>query len=647
MNNRVSGMYDFDLVKSLKSWYTKHRSDLKLFGILYLVNIFIFGQRLFFYMLPSDDYMRFSGDNHARMLITHSARWAQAYLEKYLFVGHLEALPYLHPLIGIAIFTLMGYLTAKYWRLRGALEKAVVTLLISATPMFAHNLLFSSNISVWILLLAGQAGFLLAHRRGIAAKVVGLVLLVLSIAAYQTIIQIIAAMVVVRMLFEIVEAPHTREVVAAFRYGIVAMGFVAVAYVVSYEINQALLAMHHWHPTHRLAQATDTGILAILVRLKSIYTTPLGFHYFHFHFHALYGVLALVVYIAILLRILLQNAPKKVKTIKILSVTLLFGTFPLIANLPLLLGVEVPLRAHLTVGWLVAGAVALVLVSVGGILRSLTLLGAAALLVLSAYYITLFYDAAQRQSEADIDRARTIVERIRMHPGYDGEPIALYILGQKPFSVEGWHLKWQQPFDSIWAKYAIFYHFTDLKFHMANSREKDRITRYILKHHDKKLHAFPHKDSVIVHDGVAMLILDPAKINALIKRKELLTRMPRRAPDAKGDFDVYVEDRVVYYKKQPCSRKDLHRFFLRVYPSEDEKRDFIGRTRIRPFQNMDFRFDWFGEMRDDGSCVAIVELPDYPIEKIRTGQVSGKKILWDTTVDLNETNATLKETPGE
>ena len=46
------------------------------------------------------------------------------------------------------------------------------------------------------------------------------------------------------------------------------------------------------------------------------------------------------------------------------------------------------------------------------------------------------------------------------------------------------------------------------------------------------------------------------------------------------------------------------------------------------FNQLDFWFAEMGAVLDDGNCVAIAPLPDYPIDNIRTGQFSGSNQLW-------------------
>ena len=68
------------------------------------------------------------------------------------------------------------------------------------------------------------------------------------------------------------------------------------------------------------------------------------------------------------------------------------------------------------------------------------------------------------------------------------------------------------------------------------------------------------------------------------------------------------------------------RFFLHIVPANPA--DLPAGNRKRGFENADFRVAERGA-RIDGKCVAERELPDYAIERIRTGQfIRGEGELW-------------------
>ena len=104
--------------------------------------------------------------------------------------------------------------------------------------------------------------------------------------------------------------------------------------------------------------------------------------------------------------------------------------------------------------------------------------------------------------------------------------------------------------------------------------------------------------------------------------RDVLQTTRGEAPWARGEFDLHLrrETRrgVLLYVREPCAREDVRRrFFLHVVPAAAEA---LAATRRRSgFANLDFDFGERGALVD-GACVATVELPDYDIVRLRTGQ---------------------------
>ena len=96
-------------------------------------------------------------------------------------------------------------------------------------------------------------------------------------------------------------------------------------------------------------------------------------------------------------------------------------------------------------------------------------------------------------------------------------------------------------------------------------------------------------------------------------------------------FDVYLSEDYgsLIYVKEPCDfaevaflrdseyQTDPHGFFLHVYPVDRE--DLDEDRRQHGFENRDFKFSTDGVLAD-GRCITKVDLPEYDIATIRTGQ---------------------------
>ena len=108
----------------------------------------------------------------------------------------------------------------------------------------------------------------------------------------------------------------------------------------------------------------------------------------------------------------------------------------------------------------------------------------------------------------------------------------------------------------------------------------------------------------------------------------------RIEPAARKHFDLYLQDDRLLFLREPCKPSDADaRFFLHVQPVDGD--DLPRERRQHGFDNLDFGFDERGA-HFDGKCAAIADLPAYPIERIRAGQVGGEDKAWEASIALRE-----------
>ena len=95
---------------------------------------------------------------------------------------------------------------------------------------------------------------------------------------------------------------------------------------------------------------------------------------------------------------------------------------------------------------------------------------------------------------------------------------------------------------------------------------------------------------------------------------------------ASDEFDVFVNGRTLVYVREPCVPADTEAWFF-VHIDPDDPDDLPEERRQWGFDGLDFIFDrqatWFGE-----KCLTTLDLPDYGIAAIRTGQYDGSGQLW-------------------
>ena len=159
--------------------------------------------------------------------------------------------------------------------------------------------------------------------------------------------------------------------------------------------------------------------------------------------------------------------------------------------------------------------------------------------------------------------------------------------------------------------------------------------------------ALPHYDIARIETGPLSSgqsnerAYDPGRI-FLYDAKKLL-EVYRQAvvsgePVARSIFDVYRDERTLYYVKSPCSDADVKnrffRFFLHIFPAD--AKELPSHRRQYGFDNYDFDFSLQGQRFDD-KCLAGIALPHYDIARIETGQFHLKSGVrqWEAKITLN------------
>ncbi len=115
---------------------------------------------------------------------------------------------------------------------------------------------------------------------------------------------------------------------------------------------------------------------------------------------------------------------------------------------------------------------------------------------------------------------------------------------------------------------------------------------------------------------------------------------------ARGVFDVYRDGNRLTYIKESCRAADTQpRFYLHITPWEVS--DLPSGRRGYGFDSLNFEFVHHGALFD-GKCLATVDLPDYNIATIKTGQfTSGGGRVWSVEFALDVPKAVIESRRGE
>ena len=119
----------------------------------------------------------------------------------------------------------------------------------------------------------------------------------------------------------------------------------------------------------------------------------------------------------------------------------------------------------------------------------------------------------------------------------------------------------------------------------------------------------------------------------LVFDRDYLARLVGGSPPViRADFDVYLVENILIYKKEQCSPEDVEpTFFLHLDPVD--MNDLPSYRKQYRFDNLDFAFRDHGVI-EGGVCVAKRELPDYGIATVRTGQSTGDGRVWEGSFDI-------------
>ena len=130
----------------------------------------------------------------------------------------------------------------------------------------------------------------------------------------------------------------------------------------------------------------------------------------------------------------------------------------------------------------------------------------------------------------------------------------------------------------------------------------------------------------------------------LVFDRDYLARLVGGSPPViRADFDVYLVENILIYKKEQCSPEDVEpTFFLHLDPVD--MNDLPSYRKQYRFDNLDFAFRDHGVI-EGGVCVAKRELPDYGIATVRTGQSTGDGRVWEGSFDVVEPADNRKTMP--
>ena len=139
-------------------------------------------------------------------------------------------------------------------------------------------------------------------------------------------------------------------------------------------------------------------------------------------------------------------------------------------------------------------------------------------------------------------------------------------------------------------------------------------------------------DALLTPKNERIFLYDSKKL--LEEYRQAYQRVVSGEPVARSTFDVYRDERTLYYVKTPCSDEDVKiRFFLHIFPAD--RKELPSHRWLWEYDNADFSFFQQG-LRFDDTCLASIALPHYDIARIQTGQFYDDGVrVWEAEILLN------------
>ncbi|MGQ0286878.1 hypothetical protein ACT2CV_06710 [Pasteurellaceae bacterium 22721_9_1] len=137
-------------------------------------------------------------------------------------------------------------------------------------------------------------------------------------------------------------------------------------------------------------------------------------------------------------------------------------------------------------------------------------------------------------------------------------------------------------------------------------------------------------------------------------KKDLITQSTHLVSVPERDLDIYISENKLLYVSRTCDSNIEDRFFLHISPVDNTYLDKMQIKRGATFNNFDFNWYQAEKIKADpllkslfsqtiflknNVCIAVKDLPFYPIKSIKTGQYAqykGGLIYWDRDINISK-----------
>lgn len=504
----ISKLNTFDVFAYCSKLYSNNKALFRLYFVVSILLFIFYGAKLFFQSYSPDDYARYfmKQDHEAHM----TGRWLASILNTIFFAEEFHILPYFNTLFSLLLISLSGLITIKIWSLKNAFLQITILLMIGAYPAWSHNLWYNTNPTVAIGVFLSVFSVYLLFKN-IRFFPVAILLMACGIGIYQTVLQIALIIVFGNMIFEFLKPAiiNTKQLGAVIQKHLLILFLIVVGFQVSSWINEMIIDLYNLTMIGRYDILEDTSVTDIIENtfdIKRIFTPTVNYPFLNQKIKYLSYILTLTGLGAGIVSIWQSSLVRKLKLIKISLLTLSILTMIVILIIVKMLGlVDMPQNLF-HVGWFLA-VIFIISFNTNIVFRNISSLIVIMMLGIFALYISVFYDGATRQTQADLFRINQIVTSIRNHQDYPvgKKEINFLIVGQNAFPVKGWERQYEALSWSM-SQYMSFIHFTDFKFEPPDNEHRIDLLDSLSKL--EYLPEYPEKGSIQFIDSVAILILN-------------------------------------------------------------------------------------------------------------------------------------------
>lgn len=503
----------------------------------FLTCIVAYGFQLTHVIMSPDMYLEIvTGSNYP---INISGRWFMAFIRNFLLGDH-RIVPTFNLLISIMLFISSSLLIAKMWRISNPLYVYFIIVIITINTYTNHilrweNAHVEASITTFIAILA-----LYLSGQGRGMLLLALALMTCAHGGYQTGIALSCAAMFAGLALWVVQDGNFRNITTYIKgKTIPAVLVFSVGFLLHKVILTLLLQILQLEQPSRLQNVhVPENIMELLANIGlALSSIPPLFStqvvYFNSQITLLYKFFFILLICFFILYFIKDISLKRMMLIVVVALlaflTLLSTYLPTIV-----IGYTgIYNRILFPVSVFHCLVVILVLESKQRFMKNLVIIGCFCLIFFFSWHNNMYAYRSYLQDRADFDLASRIITRIESLPEYEkyaGRTLKLAVIGTKSISLPGYRFSATPnekvinmgAFMQTWSAEGIFRYFHFPHTSVRNGKLEGHDINVNIAKAIVQMEAWPSSKSVVLIDGVALVMLDKTSISSDVIRSLFL-----------------------------------------------------------------------------------------------------------------------------